>query len=67
MRSYNDSYHRNVDMAPSAVNGMNQEMVWQRMDGHDGGRTPKYRVGDHVHISKVNQHFAKGYVANWTE
>ena len=42
VRSYNDSYHRSMGMAPSAVNGANQETVWQRLYGHDGGGgTPK--------------------------
>ena len=67
VRSYNDTYHRSIGMAPSAVNGANQEMVWQRLYGHDGGGTPKYRVGDRVRISKAKRHFAKGYMANWTE
>ena len=31
VRSYNDSYHRSIGMAPSAVNGANQETVWQRL------------------------------------
>ena len=67
VRSYNDTYHRSIGMAPSAVNVTNQEMVWQRLYGHDGGGTPKYRVGDRVRISKAKRHFAKGYMANWTE
>ena len=67
VRSYNDTSHRSIGMAPSAVNGANQEMVWQRLYGHDGGGTPKYRVGDRVRISKAKRHFAKGYMANWTE
>ena len=67
VRSYNDTYHRSIGMAPSAVNGANQEVVWQRMYDHDGGGTPKYLVGDHVRISKAKRHFAKGYMANWTE
>ena len=54
VRSYNDTYHRSIGMAPSAVNGANQEMVWQRLYGHDGGGTPKYRVGDRVRISIVS-------------
>ena len=41
VRSYNDSYHRSIGMAPSAVNGANQETVWQRLYGHDGGGTPR--------------------------
>ena len=67
VRSYNDTYHRSIGMAPSAVNGANQETVWQRLYGYDGGGTPKYRVGDRVRISKAKRHFAKGYMANWTE
>ena len=67
VRSYNDSYHRSIGMAPSAVNGANQETVWQRLYGHDGGGTPKYRVGDRVRISKAKRHFEKCYMANWTE
>ena len=67
VRSYNDSYHRSIGMAPSAVNGANQETVWQRLYGHDGGGTPKYRVSDRVRISKAKRHFEKGYMANWTE
>ena len=67
VRSYNDNYHRSIGMAPSEVNSTNQEIVWQRMYGHEGGGTPKYRVGDQVRISKAKRHFEKGYMANWTE
>ena len=67
VRSCNDSYHRSIGMAPSAVTGANQETVWQRLYGHDGGGTPKYRVGDRVRISKAKRHFEKCYMANWTE
>ena len=68
VRSYNNTYHRSIGMAPSAVNGANQQTVWQRLYGHDGGGgTPKYRVGDRVRISKAKRHFEKGYMANWTE
>ncbi len=59
MRSYNNTYHRSIGMAPSAVNGANQETVWQRLYGHDGGGG--------VRISKAKRHFEKGYMANWTE
>ena len=67
VRSYNDTYHRSIGMAPSEVNSTNQEIVWQRMYGHEGGGAPKYRVGDRVRISKAKRHFEKGYMANWTE
>ena len=30
-------------------------------------RNPKFKVGDHVRISKYKNIFAKGYVPNWSE
>ena len=67
MRSYNDTCHRSIGMAPSEVTSTNQETVWQRLYGHESVGTPKFRVGDRVRISKVKRHFEKGYMANWTE
>ena len=68
MRSYNDTYHLSIGMAPSEVNSTNQETVWQRLYGHESlFGTPKFRVGDRVRISKAKRHFEKGYMANWTE
>ena len=31
------------------------------------GKDPKFRVGDHVRISKYKNIFAKGYTKNWSE
>ena len=67
VRSYNKTYHRSIGMAPSEVNGTNQESVWQRLYGHEGGGTPTFRIRDRVRISKAKRHFEKGYMANWTE
>ena len=30
-------------------------------------RDPKFKVGDHVRISKYKNIFAKGYMPNWSE
>ena len=30
-------------------------------------KDPKYKVGDHVRISKYKNIFAKGYTLNWSE
>ena len=30
-------------------------------------KNPKFKVGDHVRISKYKNIFAKGYVPNWSE
>ena len=67
VRLYNKTYHRSIGMAPSEVNGTNQESVWQRLYGHEGGGTPKFRIDDGVRISKAKRHFEKGYMANWTD
>ena len=67
MRSYNDTYHRSIGMAPSEVTSTNQETVWQRLYGHERVGTPKFRVSNRVRISKAKRHFEKGYMANWTE
>ena len=67
MRSYNDTYHRSIGMAPSEVISTNQETVWQRLYGHESVGTPKFRVGNRVRISKAKRHFEKGYMANCTE
>ena len=67
LRSYNNTFHRAIGMAPSEVNETNQEEVWQRMYGHESVGTPKYRVGDCVRISKAKRQFKKGYMTNWTE
>ena len=67
MRSYNDTYHRSIGMAPSEVNSANQEIVGQVLYGDEYGGTPKYQVSDRVRIRKAKRHFEKGPLANWTE
>ena len=67
VRSYNNTFHRTIGMAPSEVNATNQEEVWQRLYGHESVGIPKYRVGDCVRISKAKRQFKKCYIANWTE
>ena len=64
VRSYNNTFHRAIGMAPSDVNATNQEEVWQRLYGDESVGIPKYRVGDCVRISKAKRQFKKGYMAN---
>ena len=52
VRSYNNTPHRCIGMAPSQVSTKNQEEVWQRLYGHDGEGVPKLRVSDRVRVSK---------------
>ena len=67
VRSYNNTPHRSIGMAPSQVSAKNQEKVWQRLYGHDGKGVPKLRVSDRMRISKYKGKFKKGYAANWSE
>ena len=30
-------------------------------------RSPKFKVGDHIRISKYKNIFAKSYISNWSE
>ena len=59
MRSYNDTYHRSIGMAPSEVRSTNQEIMWQRLYGHESVATPKFIVGDRGRMGKVKRHFEK--------
>ena len=67
VRTYNNTRHRSLGMAPSQVTTKNQETVWQRLYGHDGKGVPKLRVSDRVRVSKYKGTFEKGYETNWSE
>jgi transposase InsO family protein len=65
--SYNHTYHRSIKTQPASVNTKNQEVIWQRLYAHDRPVPSfKFRVGDHVRISKARRTFKKGYLPNWT-
>ena len=36
-------------------------------DENPNKKDPKFKVGDHVRISKYKNIFAKGYTLNWSE
>ena len=60
---YNNTYHRTIKMKPVDVKG--NTYVDSKKEIND--KDPKFKVGDHVRISKYNNIFAKGYTANWSE
>ena len=41
------------------------ELCSMKLQSND--KDPKFRVGDHVRISKYKNIFAKGYTPNWFE
>ena len=42
------------------------EMILE-YNGESNEKDPKFKVGDHVRISKYRNIFAKGYAPNWSE
>ena len=60
---YNNTYHKTIKMKPIDVKNVS-------FDGYNeesNETNPKFKVGDHVRISKYKNIFAKGYVPNWSE
>ena len=59
----NNLYHRAIKMKPVDVN--NNTYIGLKKDVNN--KDPKFKVGDHVRISKYKNIFAKGYTSNWFE
>ena len=60
---YNNTYHRTIKMKP--VDAKDNTYIDLKKDVND--KDPKFKVGDHVRISKYKNIFAKGYTPNWSE
>ena len=70
VKAYNYTVHSSIGMAPSAVTDGHVLEIWTRMDRKRSrarmGRV-RFRVGQHVRISKEKIKFAKGSEKNYTE
>ena len=60
---YNNTYHTTVKMKPADV----KDNTHINVDKEINNKDPKFKVGDHVRISKYKNIFAKGYMPNWSE
>ena len=60
---YNDTYHTAIKMKPADV----KDNTYINADKEINNKDPKFKVGDHVRISKYKSIFAKGYMPNWSE
>ena len=60
---YNNIYHTTIKMKPIDVN----DNTYINADKEINNKDPKFKVGDHVRISKYKNIFAKGYMPNWSE
>ena len=60
---YNNTYHRTIKMKPTDV----RDNTYIDFKTEVNDKDPKFKVGDHVKISKYKSIFAKGYTPNWSE
>ena len=60
---YNNTYHTTIKMKPIDV----KDNTYINADKEINNKDPKFKVGDHVRISKYKNIFAKGYMPNWSE
>ena len=60
VNEYNNTYHRTIKMKPIDV----KDCAYINIDKEVNENDPKFKVGDHVRISKYKNIFAKGYTPN---
>ena len=60
---YNNTIHRSIKMKPKDVKNNNFVEYIEETTKED----PKFKIGDHVTISKYKNIFSKGYTPNWSE
>ena len=63
VNEYNNTYHRTIKIKPTDVKNNTYISFGKEINDKD----PKFKVGDHVRISKYKNIFAKGYTPNWSE
>ena len=60
---YSNTYRTTIEMKPIDV----KDNTYINTDKEVNDKDPKFKVGDHVRISKYKNIFAKGYTPNWSE
>ena len=60
---YNNTYHRTIKMKPVDF----KDITYIDFKKVVNNKDPKFKVGDHIRISKYKNIFAKGYTPNWSE
>ena len=63
LNEYNNTYHRISKMKPVNV----KDNTYIDFEKEVNNKDPKFKIGDHVRISKYKNIFAKGYMPNWSE
>ena len=60
---YKNTYHKTIEI--KSVDVKSDSFVEHNEESSE--KDPKFKVGDHVRISKSKNVFAKGYTPNWSE
>ena len=60
---YNNTYHTSIKMKPVDV----KDNTYINLEKEVNDKYPKFKIGDHVRISKYKNIFVKGYMPNWSE
>ena len=60
---YNNPYHTTIKMKPIDV----KDNTYINTDKEINDKGPKFKVGDHIRISKYKNIFAKVCTPNWSE
>ena len=63
VNKYNKKVHKTIKMKPTDVT----DDSFVEYNEESNRKDPKFKVGDHVRISKYKNIFAKGYAPNWSE
>ena len=64
VNKYNNTVHRTIKMKPIDVTS---DSYAEYNQDSNKKKNPKFKVGDHVRISKYKNIFAKGYTPKWSE
>ena len=60
---YNNVYHKSIKMKPVHV----KDNTYIDFKKEVNDKDPKFKIGDHVRISKYKNIFVKGCTPNWSE
>ena len=63
VNKYNNRYHRTIQMKPVDL----KPGMYIKFNTDKNKEGPKFKVSNHVRISKDKNIFAKGYYPNWTK
>ena len=63
VNKYNNTVRKSIKMKPIDVT----DDSYAKYNGSSNEKYLKFKVGDHVRISKYKSIFAKGYTPNWSE